>query len=370
MPFVQPSGQEAESYSAFRLPGGSESDGARPAKGAVEPQKQASDRDMTTPASGTAGAMPCRPLIPGQLGLREGNRAIARARGGPRRVLGRVLAGSSGLEVSSLRAAACAAVAELVAADPSASKGEAAGPRRQPSSASPRAAGDRALSHRAPGAQQQAKGPQQGPRAGQAAGKPDPGRAASGVSTESASGTAQAQACPPHGAKAICGRRPRMEDAYTAIPFLLEVLVPADVLGHTTDILPPRIATHVRSANSSPGSSVSDQGDAPSQERPRVADTHVDSNMSASTTVSASGQDDTIGGSSAAGAGISNYVETLHFFGVFDGHGGAEGALHCAQTLHQRIVEAVVAHTSPEGTEVCSFGAAPVRHAAALNSCE
>lgn len=30
--------------------------------------------------------------------------------------------------------------------------------------------------------------------------------------------------CPPHGAKAICGRRPRMEDAYTAVPFLLEVI--------------------------------------------------------------------------------------------------------------------------------------------------
>ena len=34
-------------------------------------------------------------------------------------------------------------------------------------------------------------------------------------------------------------------------------------------------------------------------------------------------------------------METLHFFGVFDGHGGADAAVHCAQTLHQRIVEAV-----------------------------
>ncbi|EIE21791.1 protein phosphatase 2C catalytic subunit, partial [Coccomyxa subellipsoidea C-169] len=68
--------------------------------------------------------------------------------------------------------------------------------------------------------------------------------------------------CPPHGAKAICGRRPRMEDAYTAIPFLMEA---------------------------------------------------------------------------------SNFVETLHFFGVFDGHGGAEGALHCAQTLHQRFAAAEAA---------------------------
>ena len=32
--------------------------------------------------------------------------------------------------------------------------------------------------------------------------------------------------CPPHGAKAICGRRPRMEDAYTAVPFLLEASCP------------------------------------------------------------------------------------------------------------------------------------------------
>ena len=32
--------------------------------------------------------------------------------------------------------------------------------------------------------------------------------------------------CPPHGAKAICGRRARMEDAYTAVPFLLEVPMP------------------------------------------------------------------------------------------------------------------------------------------------
>jgi protein phosphatase 2C len=40
-------------------------------------------------------------------------------------------------------------------------------------------------------------------------------------------------------------------------------------------------------------------------------------------------------------------METLHFFGVFDGHGGAEAALHCAQTLHQRIAEALAAATEP-----------------------
>lgn len=52
--------------------------------------------------------------------------------------------------------------------------------------------------------------------------------------------------------QAICGRRPRMEDAYTAIPFLLEVPVPADCLSQM-DILPPRIATQVTSRQSIPG---------------------------------------------------------------------------------------------------------------------
>lgn len=46
-----------------------------------------------------------------------------------------------------------------------------------------------------------------------------------------------------------------------------------------------------------------------------------------------------------------SYLETLHFFGVFDGHGGAEAALHCAQTLHQRIAEALAATIDPEADE-------------------
>jgi protein phosphatase 2C len=44
-------------------------------------------------------------------------------------------------------------------------------------------------------------------------------------------------------------------------------------------------------------------------------------------------------------------LETLHFFGVFDGHGGAEAALHCAQTLHQRIAEALAATVDPAGDD-------------------
>lgn len=127
------------------------------------------------------------------------------------------------------------------------------------------------------------------------------------------------QACPPHGAKAICGRRPKMEDAYTAIPFLLDVPVPADQLC-ISELIPPRIATHVRTA-----SNATDHD---------VPDLHHDTPQASSPSTH-----------------HSQYMETLHFFGVFDGHGGAEAALHCAQTLHQRIAEALSAVSSPAAQE-------------------
>ena len=132
--------------------------------------------------------------------------------------------------------------------------------------------------------------------------------------------------CPPHGAKAICGRRARMEDAYTAVPFLLEVPMPGEGLS-LEELVPPRIATHVKSASGSDGSQDSDgESDAPSASAP--------SSSSA-------------GGGVGGGGGIAPLarsppaMDALHFFGVFDGHGGAEAALHCARTLHERIAEAL-----------------------------
>lgn len=132
------------------------------------------------------------------------------------------------------------------------------------------------------------------------------------------------QACPPHGAKAICGRRPKMEDAYTAIPFLLEVPVPADQF-YVSELIPPRIATQVRTASNV---TEHDAGEAYTG----TDTTALPQSSSPSAT---------------AHHHHSQYMETLHFFGVFDGHGGAEAALHCAQTLHQRIAEALSAVSSP-----------------------
>lgn len=99
------------------------------------------------------------------------------------------------------------------------------------------------------------------------------------------------------------------------------------------ELLPPRIAPQVKSASNSLNSSdaegrqdASELADAVSSERQQSHN-----------------QTSTSGDHSAPEEG--SYLETLHFFGVFDGHGGAEAALHCAQTLHLRISEALAAAT-------------------------
>ena len=126
------------------------------------------------------------------------------------------------------------------------------------------------------------------------------------------------QTCPPHGAKAICGARPRMEDAYTAVPFLLELPRQTQL----EEIVPPRINAHVRSISGV------------------LPDQHSRDNRSRLTSLPAY----------LSGGGTRNglleeasapEMDALHFFGVFDGHGGSEAALHCARTLHERLSEAL-----------------------------
>ena len=132
---------------------------------------------------------------------------------------------------------------------------------------------------------------------------------------------------------ASCG----LQDAYTAYPFLVQVpATPVDC--PVVERLPPRLATQHREADSSPPGSESGTSD-PDEASQRSAQ------ASAMTTAR---------NSSSLAEGTT---EALHFFGVFDGHGGAEAAAHCAQTLHQRIAEALSAATSPSGrpAEQASF---------------
>ena len=106
-----------------------------------------------------------------------------------------------------------------------------------------------------------------------------------------------------------------MEDAYTAVPFLLEVPRTPFI----QELVPPRIVQHVRSASG------------------RLLDYPDKAADSATASLLPSYQ-----ASTSEPLPVIPEMDTLHFFGVFDGHGGAEAALHCASTLHEALSEALL----------------------------
>lgn len=93
-----------------------------------------------------------------------------------------------------------------------------------------------------------------------------------------------------------------MEDAYTAFPFLIEVPISSRRF-NLKEMVPPRIAPQVNPVRGVSGdldNSVEMEADEPSE---------------------------------------VIQLEPLHFFGVFDGHGGVGAALLCARRLHIHIAE-------------------------------
>ena len=113
-----------------------------------------------------------------------------------------------------------------------------------------------------------------------------------------------------------------MEDAYTAVPFLLEVPRQPRI----QELVPPRIVQHVRSASES----LADYGFPADSPQDGAHFTSMHNYLPSPGFVS-----------ETVPMAISE-MDTLHFFAVFDGHGGAEAALHCARTLHEELSDALM----------------------------
>ncbi|GMH39927.1 hypothetical protein BSKO_07831 [Bryopsis sp. KO-2023] len=111
--------------------------------------------------------------------------------------------------------------------------------------------------------------------------------------------------CPPHGVKAVCGRRSKMEDMYVIQPNF----IPYAGLGQLEPVLPPTLETgHIRQLSTALG-----DWDGTSSEK---------SDVSKPSTASADSTD------------------SLHLFAVYDGHGGVEAAKHCSERMHANFLEA------------------------------
>jgi len=132
--------------------------------------------------------------------------------------------------------------------------------------------------------------------------------------------------CPPHGAKSVMGRRAKMEDTFVAIPNLLQVAF-ADSMN---EIIPPRIAEQIEELIKG---GVPEQESAPSMSELRRASTMRQSESGKEVDRSLSLVQSTKG---------KLMEEKIHFFGVFDGHGGAAAAHHCREIMHERLKEALL----------------------------
>ena len=166
-------------------------------------------------------------------------------------------------------------------------------------------------------------------------------------------------ACPPYGAKSVMGRRAKMEDTFVAIPDLIGVAF-ADSLN---EIIPPRIADQIHqlsendSCSTGKNSGSSGLGTAAiggenGVDKPKAdSDTIVHASSSKLVEMKRREELDLSAGAGRGGThgaeGTSGrpkkLFEQIHFFGVFDGHGGADAAHHCQETMHERLKEAILA---------------------------
>jgi len=212
-----------------------------------------------------------------------------------------------------------------------------------------------------------------------------------------AGGLAASLPCPPHGAKSVMGRRAKMEDTFVAIPDLIGVAF-ADSLN---EIIPPRIADQMhqvtekesgpaKGAGGSGGSSSLTHGQglgtAPlggdGHDRPKAdSDTIVHATSSkisdlkrrdelemlAAHVAAADGQTGVGARGPAPRSGRPKKLfEQIHFFGVFDGHGGADAAHHCQDTMHERLKEAILASCPKDALARVQSAAASKTKAKAL----
>lgn len=192
--------------------------------------------------------------------------------------------------------------------------------------------------------------------------------------------------CPPYAVKSTCGKRPNMEDTYALCPNICQL--PMSPMSHEyADKLPHRIAEqfethrqdfpreaaaaaaavantqqaaqppqqqqhHHPQPQASPQQPCGEQhvAEQPQQQQQQQAAAETHAEPSAAAFAGAAALPVPMAGGPEAESSVSSLssstdggvsIEKLHFFGVYDGHGGIEASQHCAQRLHYHLSKAV-----------------------------
>jgi len=199
--------------------------------------------------------------------------------------------------------------------------------------------------------------------------------------------------CPPYAVKSTCGKRPNMEDTYALCPNICELpmspmsqeyadKLPHRIAGqfetHRQDFPPeqaaaattavPRQAPLPHQQTQAQQGAANQQQVTEQQQQQQQAVPGEEAEGSAAAFAGAAhlpGQladaaegelsSGSLSGSSDGGAS----VEKLHFFGVYDGHGGIEASQHCAQRLHYHLSKAVAEMASVWLTNAGDDAASP-----------
>jgi len=148
-------------------------------------------------------------------------------------------------------------------------------------------------------------------------------------------------ACPPYAVKASVGKRKEMEDAYALCPNIWELPLSPSQEVPIADKLPHRIALQSERScwylptHLPPGANPVQDSDVFAGDRAAAGSSGVVGPV--------------MGGLAAAEAQLGIEVEKLHFFAVYDGHGGVQASQHCAKRLHFHLSKAL--HAMLAGVE-------------------